>query len=330
MSLRTGTEFITFSLIINKLSGLYGVLALLTGIHLSPLQLSMYLYSLLALALATYLAPHIRRQSPLQCLALAWLYVLDSLINAAYTLAFGVGWFLVLAQHNSPNPGEPGTPGAIESTPGGAMMDDTAGFTNPSFTVTSVDVVATAVPGTIGEQDGTLVGHPPISARDVAAAASIAPGGALHTTILQSGSIASITVIATLWLIRLYAMLVVLTYARRALRQHIATTSQASLRLQTGNSSSETAMADDPFAVGQEEGQGWSGRLGRLMLSVGRSYWLGADENEDRERVMRGRAHKDGEAPATGVFERERRRRAGTGPPPHIKTQSIQMGTVGK
>lgn len=327
MSLRTGTEFITFSFIINKLSGLYGVLALLTGIHLSPLQLSMYLYSLLALALASYLAPHIRRQSPLQCLALAWLYVLDSFINAAYTLVFGVGWFLVLAQHNSPHPSEPGGLGVNGNQLGGAMMNDTAGFTNPSFTVTSVDVGATSVPGTIGEQDGTLVGHPPVVARDFAAATPAA-AGALHTTILQPGSIASITVIATLWLIRLYAMLVVLTYARRTLRQHIATTSQTSLRLQTGSSSE--IMAEDPFAVGREKGQGWSGRLGRLMLSIGRGYWLGADDNEGRERVIGGRAHKDGEAPATGVFERERRRRAGTGPPPHIKTQSIQMDSLDK
>ncbi|MCW3717643.1 hypothetical protein UE95_040995, partial [Burkholderia cenocepacia] len=69
----------------NKISGLYGLLALLTGYHLSPVQLSMYLYSLIALGVAAILFPHIRAQSPLQCLALAYLYALDSIINAAYT-----------------------------------------------------------------------------------------------------------------------------------------------------------------------------------------------------------------------------------------------------
>ncbi|KAK4996805.1 hypothetical protein LTR28_000069, partial [Elasticomyces elasticus] len=51
VSLRTATEYITLTIALNKLSGLYGLLALLTGYHLNPLQLSSYVYSLFALAL---------------------------------------------------------------------------------------------------------------------------------------------------------------------------------------------------------------------------------------------------------------------------------------
>ena len=74
MSLSTGASLITLSLLLNKVSGLYGLLALLTGYHLSPIQLSMYIYSLFALVLTALLVPHIRTQSPLHCLALKMTY----------------------------------------------------------------------------------------------------------------------------------------------------------------------------------------------------------------------------------------------------------------
>src|SRR5882757_5952579 len=122
MTLSTGASLITLSLLINKLAGLYGILALFTGYALSPFQLSMYVYSTFALFLSAYLGSHIRTQSPLQCLALAWFYVLDSIVNAAYTVAFAVTWFLVLAQHNGGVPGE-------KQGPGANTMDNTSGFT---------------------------------------------------------------------------------------------------------------------------------------------------------------------------------------------------------
>ncbi len=50
MSLSTGASLITLSLLVNKLAGFYGILALLTGYELSPFQLTMYVYSVLALA----------------------------------------------------------------------------------------------------------------------------------------------------------------------------------------------------------------------------------------------------------------------------------------
>merc|ERR1712144_164688 len=51
MSLRTGVEMVSLSVIFNKLTGFFGLLAILTGVSLSPLQLSMYIYSVGALAL---------------------------------------------------------------------------------------------------------------------------------------------------------------------------------------------------------------------------------------------------------------------------------------
>jgi hypothetical protein len=71
----------------------YGLLAILTGYQLSLLQLSTYVYSVGVLGLLIYLIPHIRKQSPFECLALAWVYALDTAINSAYTAAFGLDWY---------------------------------------------------------------------------------------------------------------------------------------------------------------------------------------------------------------------------------------------
>lgn len=94
MSLQTGTEIITLALLLNKITGIYGLIAVLTGYALSALQLSMYLYSVLCVAALAFLMPHIRKQTPFHNLALAWLYLLDTAINAAYTTSFAVAWYL--------------------------------------------------------------------------------------------------------------------------------------------------------------------------------------------------------------------------------------------
>ncbi|KAM0323546.1 hypothetical protein ACHAQA_008827 [Verticillium albo-atrum] len=108
ISLQNGTEMITLTLIFNKLTGFYGLLAILTGYSLSLLQLSMYLYSLGVLILLAALLPHIRKQTPFECLALAWLYIIDTVLNAAYTTAFALSWFAhstALDRHPGPPDG---------------------------------------------------------------------------------------------------------------------------------------------------------------------------------------------------------------------------------
>lgn len=93
ISLQTGTELISLALVFNKVTGFYGILAILTGFQLSALQLSTYIYSLAVLVALIFLLPHIRKQSPFEALALAWLYAADTVINAAYTVAFGISWY---------------------------------------------------------------------------------------------------------------------------------------------------------------------------------------------------------------------------------------------
>jgi len=113
ISLQTGTELISLALIFNKVTGVYGLLAILTGYQLSLLQLSTYVYSIGVLGLLVYLIPHIRKQSPFECLALAWLYILDTVLNGAYTAAFGLEWYFA----SSATDGD-GSPRGSTSLPG--------------------------------------------------------------------------------------------------------------------------------------------------------------------------------------------------------------------
>ncbi|KAL9615019.1 MAG: hypothetical protein Q9167_000551 [Letrouitia subvulpina] len=302
MSLRTGTELITLSVVFNKVTGFYGLLALLTGYHVSAVQLSMYIYSLIALVITILLAPHIRRQSPFHCLALASFYIVDSIVNAAYTAAFAVTWFLVISQHHSDASGQK-PPGA-----GGSTIDDTAGFTNPTYNVSHVDIAVAPDQGVSPGGEAVTVGRPGFS--------TSASGPSLGHGVLQPESISSLVTVCALWAVRLYFVLVVMSFARLVLRQHIAAMSRASTALHTGSKSS--AYAEDPFAPHLPEGKGWKGRLGRLMIRFGRGYWLGSEDGDDAwvESADRLRRREEGGSPVPGVGERERRRRSGTGPPP--------------
>ena len=300
MSLRTGTELSTLALLLNKVSGLYGLLALLTGFHLSSLQLSMYIYSLLALAIVVILAPHIRTQSPFQCLALATFYVLDSVINAAYTAAFGITWFLVLSQHHSDAKGEK-APGL-----GGEMMSDTGGYSSPEYNVSSVHIAAGPDQGIPGEKTEA------VTAGTGGSVASSAAGPSLGHGVLQPESISSVVVICALWAVRLYMCLVVLSFVRLVLRRYVANMAKNSTQLYTPGGPSR--YIENPFAEHLAEGKGWKGKFGRLMIGLGKGYWLGSEEADEEwmnEEMAMGRMKKpNGEAP--GVVERERRRRSGT------------------
>ncbi|KAK5135324.1 hypothetical protein LTR08_005428 [Meristemomyces frigidus] len=302
--LRTAAEFITFTLAINKVTGFYGILALLTGFHLNPLQLSHYLYSLAILALALYLSPAIRGapanpSDALKVLALAWVYVADAVVGSVYTALFGLGWFVVLAQH------QVGEAPLIGAAPGGGTINDTAGFTSPSHTVSAVTVVATAAADALAGQDAVAFGAPGGAAAD---------GSTLGGVVFDASSLASLAVVILLWLLRGYFCLVMLSFARSTVRAHIACTSSTSYA-----STSDASAAENPFATS---------RLGRVMLRFPtQHYWLGRDEGEDEwVRATSGRFESGREgalkisvpgaaAAETGVGERERRARSGTGPP---------------
>ncbi|KAL6710236.1 hypothetical protein ACN47E_009182 [Coniothyrium glycines] len=295
MSLRTGAEIITFLQVINKVSGLYGLLALLTGANIDGWQLSMYLYSTIALFATVYLYKHIRLQSPFESVLLAHLYALDSVINALYTAFFGIAWFITLAAHPDESSG---------LSPG---MKDNAGFTSPKHNVTQVDIIAEPTEGIQPGQNAIAVGQPATDA-----------GAGLGNAVFQSGSIMSISLISGFWALRVYFVFIMLAFARQCLRQHIAANASSAAWYNSNNmQTSANDLAENPFLEGKEEGNGWKGKLGRVMLSGAPKYWLGADDGENWMREAGGKFNKKATQldQPLGFSERERRRRSGTGPP---------------
>ena len=211
MSLRTGAEIITYLQIINKVSGVYGLLAIITGASIDAFQLSMYIYSTLALFATCFLYRHIRLQSPFETVLLAHLYALDSVVNALYTAFFGIAWFYTLASH----PDESGLPGQ-------QGMKDTAGFTSPKHNVSNVDVVASPTEGLTGGQNAIAGGVPQEGIPGV--------GAGLGSAVFQSSSILSITLISGFWALRVYFVFVMLAFARQCLRSHIASHAATAVR----------------------------------------------------------------------------------------------------
>lgn len=276
------------------------MLALLTGWELNLLQLSHYIYSIITLCTVAWLYSSIRKpEEPLKNVALAWIYVLDTVINTAYTALFGAGWFLVLAR-------ELNQPVSFEGdVVGSDTISDTAGFTNPEHNVTKVEVVAKPVSGLLSGQKAIAYGS---------------QYGSLGSAIFQSGSMASLTVLGLLWIVRTYFCILMMSYARSILRKYVASTSA------DYSHAEDPTLAENPFRVEREEGAGWKGKLGRFMLRFPtKRYWLGKDESEDEwVRATSGRFESGRgtglriKVPENGVGERERRARSGTGPPQPI------------
>ena len=221
VNLQTGTELISLALVFNKVTGVYGLLAILTGYQLSLLQLSTYIYSIGILGLLVYLVPHIRRQSPFECLALAWMYFLDTAINGAYTAAFGLDWYF---------------------TSTGSGDSDTKSTSLPNF-------VAEGIEGLKRES-------------------------AIHGKAVPQETATSMVLIVGLTLIRVYFSAVVMAFARQVLQKYMQ------LMVLEGPGIDES---EGPFAVDLPDGDGRKGRLGRLMVSFGRGYWLDFPRVDDWE-----------------------------------------------
>jgi hypothetical protein len=303
MSLRTGTWLILLTHLVNKITAFYGILAIFTSYPLSALQLSMYIYSLPALLFTVYLASPVRAQSAWHCIAFAHLYALDSVVNAFFTVAFAVSWFVVLAADDS---------AAAARVPGAGMMRDAGGFASPALNVSQVGVVAAPKPGLAPQQEAVAVGRPAAAPPGVAAAA----GPSLAGLMLNGSNAMSIFIVCAFWLLRMYAVFVAFAYARQVLRRTVQLNAAAGFASGDPFGKGDASLAENPFAEGNPAGSGYMGVLGRLMVRFGKGYFLGRGgvEPESPRRLMvatKVRTSEEGQI----LGERERRRRSGTGPP---------------
>ncbi|KAK4202798.1 Inositolphosphorylceramide synthase subunit Kei1-domain-containing protein [Triangularia verruculosa] len=86
----------------------------------------------------------------------------------------------------------------------------------------------------------------------------------------------SMVLIIGFTLVRIYFSLVIMAYARAVILRFVDE------RVPESDEDDESGSAPNPFAVGAPLGEGLQGKIGRYMISVGKSYWLGG-RKEDEE-----------------------------------------------
>lgn len=225
ISLQTGTELISLALVFNKVTGVYGLLAILTGYQLSLLQLSTYLYSIAVLVALVYLIPHIRKQSPFECLALAWLNIVDTCVNAADTAIFGLEWYFAT---------------------GAAAAAAASSSTDPEY-----------IPNMVAEGMENLRQQT-----------------MKHGAVVPQETAASMIMIIALVLLRIYFSIVVMAYGQQVLNKYMQ------LMILEG-APFEELEHDGPFGTELPDGDGRRGHAGRIMVSIGRGYWLDLTSNKE-------------------------------------------------
>ncbi|CAD6499083.1 BgTH12-04735 [Blumeria graminis f. sp. triticale] len=288
LSLCTGVEMVCLSMIFNKITGFYGLLAILAGLRFSILQLIMYLYSCITLLIVVLLLAHLRKQSPFQCILFAYFYVVDTIVSTVFTSVCAASWFLTVRFGNELQKTTAGKHGA-------------SGFSNIGYNMSENSEDIKQLSRVTAAQEAVAYG---------VASATASSGSGFEETV------PSMALVVALTLIRFYFVFVVLAYARQVIRLNSYGASFTKLHLHT-DGSADAVSDENPFAVGCFAGDGWKGKMGRIMVKIGESYWLGEKTHQESwaQRIdSRFRPSKFAIGPP-GTIERERRARSGTGPP---------------
>ncbi|OCH96323.1 DUF1753-domain-containing protein [Obba rivulosa] len=94
LDIKTGALMVVFFALINKVAGVYGLIAVLTGAGGSAAQLSLYIYSVLGLAALAWGLKAISKEDPKQTLYFAHLFFADHVLSTAWLVFFSVVWWV--------------------------------------------------------------------------------------------------------------------------------------------------------------------------------------------------------------------------------------------
>lgn len=147
------------------------------------------------------------------------MYILDTVINAAYTAAFGLDWYF------------------------------------STQLTESADLKKTSLPNFVAE-----------------GMQGLRKETAMHGKVVPQETATSMLLIVGSMLIRVYFCFVVMAYAKQVLQKYMQ------LMILEGPGVDDQ---EGPFAEDLPDGEGRRGRLGRLMVSCGRTYWLDARESDE-------------------------------------------------
>jgi len=93
LDLKTGVTVTLLFVLLNKVAGVYGLIAVLTGAGGSFAQLSLYVYSAVALVALGWGLNAVKKEDPKQTLYFAHLFFADHILSTAWTVFFAVTWW---------------------------------------------------------------------------------------------------------------------------------------------------------------------------------------------------------------------------------------------
>ncbi|KAH8789451.1 Inositolphosphorylceramide synthase subunit Kei1-domain-containing protein [Flagelloscypha sp. PMI_526] len=94
LDIKTGVTIALLFAIVNKVAGIYGLLALLFGSGASFAQLSLYIYSTIALVALAWGLKAVKSEDPKHTLYFAHLFFFDHILSSSWTLFFAVLWWV--------------------------------------------------------------------------------------------------------------------------------------------------------------------------------------------------------------------------------------------
>ncbi|EIW79043.1 DUF1753-domain-containing protein [Coniophora puteana RWD-64-598 SS2] len=94
LDLKTGVILALLFALLNKVAGVYGLISVLTGAGGSFAQLTLYLYSTIALVALAWGLNAVREENAIHTLYFAHLYFVDHVLSTAWTVFFAVGWWV--------------------------------------------------------------------------------------------------------------------------------------------------------------------------------------------------------------------------------------------
>ncbi|KXN92655.1 Inositol phoshorylceramide synthase regulatory subunit kei1 [Leucoagaricus sp. SymC.cos] len=94
IDLKTGVTIALLFALLNKVAGVYGLIAVLTGAGGSFAQLSLYIYSVIALVALGWGLRAVKDEDPKQTLYFAHLFAADHVLSTAWTVFFTLVWWI--------------------------------------------------------------------------------------------------------------------------------------------------------------------------------------------------------------------------------------------
>ncbi|KAI9434543.1 Inositolphosphorylceramide synthase subunit Kei1-domain-containing protein [Russula earlei] len=115
LDLKAGVTLVVLFAVLNKVAGIYGLIALLTGAGGNAAQLTLYIYSALALVALTWGIRAVNNEDPKHMLYFAHIFFADHVLNTIWTVYFAVHWWLYTPHDGRRNANSPAQQALIDA-----------------------------------------------------------------------------------------------------------------------------------------------------------------------------------------------------------------------